>query len=49
MKMLSTTDYVNNNFKTITKMKDEKLMPAEVEKVIEGLKIKGTVFKRIFQ
>ena len=38
MKMLSTTDYVNNNFKTITKMKEEKLMPAEVEKAIEGLK-----------
>lgn len=38
MKMLSTTDYVNNNFKTITKMKEEKLMPVEVEKAIEGLK-----------
>ena len=41
MKMLSTTDYVNNNFKTITKMKEEKLMPAEVEKAIEGLREEG--------
>ena len=38
MKVLSTTDYVNKNFKTITKMKEEKLMPVEVERAMEGLK-----------
>ncbi len=38
MKVLSTTDYVNNNFKTITRMKEEKIMPVEVERALEGLK-----------
>ena len=38
MKVLSTTDYVNRNFKTIAKVKEEKLMPVEVERAIEGLK-----------
>ena len=38
MKILSTTDYVNENFKSITKMKEEKLMPAEVERALEELK-----------
>ena len=41
MKVLSTTDYVNKNFKTITKMKEEKLMPVEVERAMEGLKEEG--------
>ena len=41
MKVLSTTDYVNKNFKTITKLKEEKLMPVEVERAIEGLKEEG--------
>lgn len=47
MKMLSTTDYVNNNFKTITKMKEEKLMPVEVEKAIEGLREEGRLEGRL--
>ena len=38
MKVLSTTDYVNRNFKTIAKVKEEKLMPVEVERAMEGLK-----------
>ena len=38
MKVLSTPDYVNNNFKTITKMKEEKTMPVEVERALEDLK-----------
>ena len=41
MKVLSTTDYVNNNFKTIAKVKEEKLMPVEVERAIEGLREEG--------
>ena len=41
MKVLSTTDYVNKNFKTITKLKEEKLMPVEVEKAIEELREEG--------
>ena len=38
MKILSTPDYVNKNFKTISKVKEEKLMPVEVEKAMEELK-----------
>ena len=41
MKVLSTTDYVNRNFKTIAKVKEEKLMPVEVERAIEGLREEG--------
>ena len=47
MKVLSTPDYVNNNFKTITKMKEEKLMPVEVEKAIEGLREEGRLEGRL--
>ena len=43
MKVLSTTDYVNNNFKTITGMKEEKIMPVEVERAIEGLREEGEI------
>lgn len=43
MKVLSTTDYVNNNFKTITRMKEEKIMPVEVERAIEGLREEGEI------
>lgn len=38
MKILSTTDYVNENFKTITSVKEDKCMPAEVERALEELK-----------
>ena len=43
MKVLSTTDYVNKNFKTIAKVKEEKLMPVEVERAIEGLRQEGEI------
>ena len=38
MKILSTKDYVNEKFKTISKVKEEKTMPAEVEYAMEQLK-----------
>ena len=41
MKIMSTKDYVNPKFKTISREKEEKLMPAEVEKAIEGLREEG--------
>ena len=38
MRILSTPNYVNKNFKTISKVKEEKLMPIEVEKAMNELK-----------
>lgn len=41
MKMLSTNDYVNSNYKIISDVKEDLGMPVEVERAIEGLKQEG--------
>ena len=38
MKIMSTTNYVNENFKTITKVKEEKYMPKEVEEAFADIR-----------
>ena len=38
MKIMSTSDYVNENFKVISKVKEEKYMPKEVEEAFADIK-----------
>lgn len=41
MKIMTTRDYVNDNFKVISDKKEVSNMPVEVERAIEGLREEG--------